>query len=137
MKIEPFILLPSRGLLSRARAVESPEHKAKTAIQHHLISGFAGLAQLVEQLVYTEWVGGSSPSSRTTYFYRKSPVFQGFFIVRAFGIHSGGVRRNPPNSGKTVHFWQPVWQPFRDCAPPSRSSKKRWYDPRKGSRVPG
>lgn len=26
----------------------------------------AGLAQLVEQLVYTEWVGGSSPSSRTT-----------------------------------------------------------------------
>lgn len=25
----------------------------------------AGLAQLVEQLVYTEWVGGSSPSLRT------------------------------------------------------------------------
>ena len=26
----------------------------------------AGLAQLVERLVYTEYVGGSSPSSRTT-----------------------------------------------------------------------
>ena len=26
---------------------------------------YAGLAQLVEQLVYTEWVGGSSPSPRT------------------------------------------------------------------------
>ena len=29
------------------------------------LSFLAGLAQLVEQLVYTEWVGGSNPSSRT------------------------------------------------------------------------
>lgn len=30
---------------------------------------YAGLAQLVERLVYTEYVGGSSPSSRTTRFF--------------------------------------------------------------------
>jgi len=41
----------------------------------------------------------------------------------AVGVYSGVLRSIPPDSGITVHFWQPLWQPLRDCAPPSQSRK--------------
>ena|GEM_PF-2310907 len=42
----------------------------------------AGLAQLVERLVYTEYVGGSSPSSRTTYGRKDSRILHPVLKVR-------------------------------------------------------
>lgn len=43
------------ALTAKIRILRCPKRRA-----------IAGLAQLVEQLVYTEWVGGSNPSLRTT-----------------------------------------------------------------------
>ena len=40
---------------------------------------WAGLAQLVERLVYTEYVGGSSPSSRTIFINPSSLIGWGVF----------------------------------------------------------
>ena len=49
-----------------------------------MVSGIARLAQLVEQLIYTEKVGGSSPSPRTK---NKIPeVVRGFYFVGTRGL---------------------------------------------------
>ena len=57
---------------------------------------YAGLAQLVEQLVYTEWVGGSSPSPRTISAWQNSwapgkPTLPGPYRHRNQVLRSGNI----------------------------------------------
>jgi hypothetical protein len=54
------------------------------------------LAQLVERLVYTEDVGGSSPSSPTMPFLAKKPCFAGLFAFLApFKAYLGAPFASP------------------------------------------
>ena len=57
---------------------------------------YARLAQLVEQLIYTEKVGGSSPSGRTRMELKEKTIayMHGFFIAFLLSCPSGWNRTN-------------------------------------------
>ena len=71
------------ALTAKIRILRCPKRRA-----------IAGLAQLVEQLVYTEWVGGSNPSLRTTRFIGKS-LFYWYFLCSE---NERPLRGHLPNS---------------------------------------
>jgi hypothetical protein len=43
----------------------------------------------------------------------ENPYFLGLFRFQADRSLSAGIRGKPLKSGKTVHFWQLVWQLFK------------------------
>jgi hypothetical protein len=66
----------------------------------------------IERPFWEQEVVSSNLAAPTPLKFEKSPDFQGFFASGLVRPSSASIRKIPPDSEKTVHFWQLVWQLF-------------------------